>query len=172
MPGQDGDLELARRCAAGDPEAISDLVDAHGAFLIRLCGRVHPSGGEDAAAEVFLCLLEGQGVLLRAYRGESSLKAYLGAVARRIAADARKREARRMLTPLPAEGPEAPSDQGETGILDALSRLPKRDREVLGLRYLEGLPFRELARRLGVPVGTAACWTARARERLKSQFPE
>ena len=49
----------------------------------------------------------------------------------------------------------------------ALDRLPSEFREVLVLRELEGLSYKDIARVTGVPVGTVMSRIARARDRLR-----
>jgi RNA polymerase sigma-70 factor (ECF subfamily) len=52
----------------------------------------------------------------------------------------------------------------------ALAALPLADREVLYLRYLEDLSQTEVARRLGIPEGTAKVRLHRARKRLQMEL--
>jgi len=49
----------------------------------------------------------------------------------------------------------------------ALERLPTEFREVLVLRELEGMSYKEIGAVVGVPVGTVMSRLARARERLR-----
>ena len=49
----------------------------------------------------------------------------------------------------------------------ALDRLPTEFREVLVLRELEGMSYKEIGAVVGVPVGTVMSRLARARERLR-----
>ena len=59
-------------------------------------------------------------------------------------------------------------DESERVNLDAaLDRLPQEFREVLVLRELQELSYKEIARVTGVPVGTVMSRLARARERLR-----
>jgi RNA polymerase sigma-70 factor (ECF subfamily) len=59
-------------------------------------------------------------------------------------------------------------DESERGSLAAaLDRLPREFREVLVLRELEEMSYKEIARVTGVPVGTVMSRLARARERLR-----
>jgi RNA polymerase sigma-70 factor (ECF subfamily) len=51
---------------------------------------------------------------------------------------------------------------------DALDRLGERDREVLVLRHLEGLPVREIAAVLGISEGAVKVRHVRALERLRN----
>ena len=48
----------------------------------------------------------------------------------------------------------------------AIDELPTREREVARLAYVEGLSHREIAARLGVPIGTVKSRTARTQARL------
>lgn len=49
----------------------------------------------------------------------------------------------------------------------AISALPARFREVLVLRELEGLPYKEIADVTGVPIGTVMSRLSRARDRCR-----
>ena len=169
------DLALARRCAAGEPEAVTRLVETYGPFLAGVLRRVWKEGEtEDLVAEVFLRLFEGKGALLAAYRGEASLRTYLALIARRVGLDALRRARVRGRGRIPLddlEDRQAP-EEPDPGMPGLLARLPERDRRVLTLRYLDGLSYRDLAKALGAPPGSAAGWVARARERLKSLWLE
>ena len=59
---------------------------------------------------------------------------------------------------------------GETGLTEALSRLPARYREVLLLRYDDGVRTRDIARLLGLKMDTAQKLIWRAREALKREL--
>ncbi|HEY2374549.1 MAG TPA: sigma-70 family RNA polymerase sigma factor [Gemmatimonadaceae bacterium] len=59
-------------------------------------------------------------------------------------------------------------DDSDRGSLEAvLGRLPAQFREVLVLRELDELSYKDIARVTGVPVGTVMSRLARARERLR-----
>jgi len=49
----------------------------------------------------------------------------------------------------------------------ALSELPVRFREILVLRELEGLSYKEIADIMGVPMGTVMSTLSRARDRFR-----
>jgi RNA polymerase sigma-70 factor, ECF subfamily len=53
---------------------------------------------------------------------------------------------------------------------NALEKLPREFREVLVLRELEGMSYREIADLAGIPVGTVMSRLARGRERLQQQL--
>jgi RNA polymerase sigma-70 factor, ECF subfamily len=52
----------------------------------------------------------------------------------------------------------------------ALEKLPANFREVLVLREIEGLSYKEIAYVVGIPVGTVMSGLARARERLRQSL--
>jgi RNA polymerase sigma-70 factor, ECF subfamily len=52
-------------------------------------------------------------------------------------------------------------------IEQALARLPYESREVVVLRELEGLSYKEIAEAINAPIGTVMSRLARARERLR-----
>ena len=64
--------------------------------------------------------------------------------------------------------PEAQLIQQQTveQVRRALETLPADFREVLVLRELEGLSYKEIAAVVGIPIGTVMSRLARARERL------
>ena len=66
--------------------------------------------------------------------------------------------------------PETSSEQNAQKLLvrEALERLPPEFREVMVMRELEQLSYKEIATVLGIPVGTVMSRLARARKRLKA----
>jgi RNA polymerase sigma-70 factor (ECF subfamily) len=71
-----------------------------------------------------------------------------------------------------AAPPEAPLQQQEDRELlgQALAELPPEFREVIVLRELEGLSYKEIAAVTGSPIGTVMSRLARARERLEQSL--
>lgn len=59
-----------------------------------------------------------------------------------------------------------------TSIQRALAALPSNDREVLILREVQGLSYDEIARSLGVPIGTVMSRLSRARRRMQALLPQ
>ena len=55
---------------------------------------------------------------------------------------------------------------------EALSALPVRSREILVLREIEGLCYKEIAEVVGVPIGTVMSRLARARDRFRHAVGE
>lgn len=78
----------------------------------------------------------------------------------------RRRLARRR--PVPA--PEVATDLVYNHLLDAIARLPLRQRAVVVLRYEAGLDEAEIAATLGIPAGTVKSRLARAKDRLREEI--
>src|SRR4029077_17899703 len=69
-----------------------------------------------------------------------------------------------------APGPDAQAQAGERRSLvrHALAELPLEFREVLVLRELEGLSYKEISEVAGVPIGTVMSRLARGRDRMQA----
>lgn len=132
-----------------------------------------------------------QEAILRAFRGfdalrGSDVKAWLLTIVRNCHFTALKQEQRRGLVPLPEEhdaqdghaliastpDPESASIQrDEQHTLERLiSGLPDDHREVLILREIEDMDYRDIAAVTNVPLGTVMSRLARARSALKKQW--
>jgi RNA polymerase sigma-70 factor (ECF subfamily) len=81
-------------------------------------------------------------------------------------------ELKETISPDHRQGPERLAESAELGRLieNALAELPVRDRSVLILREVEGLPYAEIARMLDVPLGTLKARLHRAREQLRAKL--
>jgi RNA polymerase sigma-70 factor (ECF subfamily) len=132
-----------------------------------------------------------QEAYLRAFRGFDSLrgsdvKAWLLTIVRNCHATALTEQRRRAAEPLREEHEERPGylprsnapdperatiEQDEQRTFDRLiAALPEEHREVLLLRELEELTYREIAVVTGVPIGTVMSRLARARAALREQW--
>ena len=68
-----------------------------------------------------------------------------------------------------AADPETLMLQSQTAAVidEAMDQLPQRSRELLVLRELEGLSYREMADAIGVPIGTVMSGLSRARQAFR-----
>lgn len=125
-----------------------------------------------------------------ALRPGQALRPWLLGIARHVALDALRAEYRRRERhaapgganeeePLarvadPGVGPETlASDRQRFRRLEAaLEHLPAQQREALLLFHGEELGYREIAERLGVPVGTVGTWVLRGRQGLLAALAE
>jgi RNA polymerase sigma factor (sigma-70 family) len=132
-----------------------------------------------------------QEAILRAFRGfdalrGSDVKAWLLAIVRNCHLTAVKQQQRRAFVPLPEEqdtqddppmiattpDPESSSiRRDEERTLDRLmSALPEEHREVLVLREIEEMDYREIASVTNIPIGTVMSRLARARAALNARW--
>jgi RNA polymerase sigma-70 factor (sigma-E family) len=78
-------------------------------------------------------------------------------------------EARHLVASRPQEQqPDVAAD--DLVLWQAIQRLPARQRAAVVLRYYLDLPEAEVARQLGVPVGTVKSWTHRGLARLRDRL--
>ncbi len=164
-----GDVDLARRCAQGDREALETLVDDHyGAvlnFVHRMTGRRDEA--HDITQEVFVKALRALG----RYSGKASLRTWLFTVAANATRDSVRRRSRRpeFVADLPelsvVEDVADPSDEAQpdrrilgsvrTSVLQrALLGLPEAHRTAVILRFYHGLSLQEIADVCGCSIGT------------------
>jgi RNA polymerase sigma-70 factor (ECF subfamily) len=133
-----------------------------------------------------------QDALLRAYRAFDSfrgdnVKPWLLSIVRNCFLTAARQTRHTRNVPLPADGevgsddpalvvdtpdPEAAAIRAEEGrrLADVVARLPQEFREVLVLREMEDLSYREIAQITGSPIGTVMSRLARARGMLKEKW--
>jgi RNA polymerase sigma-70 factor (ECF subfamily) len=157
------DRELARRLAAGDAQAVNDLIAAYGqrmyAYALRLTG--DSARAEDVVQESLLAAWHGA----KRFRGSGSLIAWLLGIVHYRAMDSFKKAGPTMEdqlvednTVLAAGGPlledlTARSEQRRL-LRAGLMRLSPEHRAVLELVFYQGLSLQETAEVCGVPLDT------------------
>jgi RNA polymerase sigma-70 factor (ECF subfamily) len=115
------------------------------------------------------------------YDGKASFKTWLFAVIRRTAADERRRQMLRRLSldrrqvrpsPVAAERPDEVVYRAELQRLvrEALTRLPRRQREVLQLVFYHDLSLAEAAKVMNVSLGSARTHYERGKKQLRRQM--
>lgn len=134
-------------------QTFETIVATHGPTVLRVCRAVvAPADADDAWSETFLSAL-------RAYPdlpADVNVQAWLVTIAHRKAIDVTRRAARRPV--LMAAAPDKvgfdEQQQGaDTELVEALRRLPPKQRHAVAYHYLGGLPYAEVADVIG---GTAA----------------
>ena len=134
--------------------------------------RLPAQEAEDVLQEVYITAYQR----FAQVRDGDSFRPWLLAIARSRCADWYRRQARRQEVPL-EETAETALVQSRMGLVeaaavrDAVERLDARDRQMLYLAYWEQLPQRDIARRLGVPLGTVKSRLHAARERFRAAYP-
>jgi RNA polymerase sigma-70 factor (ECF subfamily) len=168
------------RVDAGSPPTLEGVYRAHAAVVSRWIRLLDPAADvEDLLHEVFIVV----GRRLGSFRGDSALTTWLYALTLRVVASARRKQKLRRLLfgrfapdlaasrSAPATPEESTSRARASAILySLLDQLGERDRSMLILFELEGLPGKELAEVLGI--SEQNLWTAlhRARARLRDAY--
>jgi RNA polymerase sigma-70 factor (ECF subfamily) len=187
-PGRDADdATLVRGCLRDDPDAFRFLVERYQrevyGLTLRILGR--PEDAEDVTQETFLRAFRALG----RYDPTRPFGAWLHTIASRLCIDHHRRnrakfisltrpeegtsgEERTIELTDPADRPDEEVEKSELARrLDALvQELPPDSRAAILLRHQQDLPYDEIARVLGVPIGTIKARIHRARIMLKQKL--
>ncbi len=155
------DTELVERCRCGDERAATELVRRHAEPIARFVASL---GERQEVEEVVQDTFVRAFASLDGFRGESSLRSWLFAIARNLVRDRARGRARKFQA-VPVEEHHAVtahdaldaavSDETERRLGAALSTLSPMQREVFTLRVSEGLSYREIAAAVGSTEGAA-----------------
>jgi RNA polymerase sigma factor (sigma-70 family) len=131
-------------------------------------------GDRAAADDLVQDTLERAWSKLHLYRRGTDLRAWLFTVMHNVHVN--KVRATRATDPLEDEMPELAqrASQGDALMVRdlerSISRLPDEQRSVLLLVTLEDMSYDEVARTLGIPIGTVMSRLSRAREKLRAMM--
>lgn len=173
------DEELIARMAAGEEPALAELHARHhrAAFGIALRALADRSRAEDAVQEAFFDLWRGGAKWDPA---RAKLSTWICVLAHRRAVDIARREARRETAPEEAGSWAADSYTTEELVVlredrrdvqSALDQLTATQRTVIELAYYGGLTQVQIARRLGIPLGTVKSRVFDALSSLRDLLP-
>lgn len=153
------ELDLLARVSAGDKTAFTTLYDRHAPLVYGICRRIlgDAAQAEDVTQNIFTQLW----VKPRAFAG-GNFAAWLARVARNASLDILRSAAVRTREPeMPLDVPADSNLEDEVfervtsgAIVQALRGLPPDQREAIEQAYFLGLSYREVAQRLGAPLGT------------------
>ena len=164
------DLKYVERCRDGNPDDFQPLVQRYqGALFSFLANRLGDgSQAEEAAQESFVRAF----LSLKKLRKPESFYSWLLGIAGRVAQEQfrtlkhrqRVREAAEAMLADAADHPE------EYPLDEAIAALPETYRQVIVLRYFEGLSCLEIAARLDTPLGTVTKTLSRAYALLRQEL--
>jgi RNA polymerase sigma-70 factor (sigma-E family) len=159
-----------------DADEIMRLYTTYHARLLHVATLVAPEDGmaEDLVQEAFVRLYRGW----RRLRDPELVGAYLRTTVVNLANSRRRRLAtawkHRALPTADTASAEETALETERGrqVVDALRRLSARQRQCLVLRFYEGLTETEIARELGISVGSVRTHTSRAYVAVAARLEE
>ena len=168
------DEHYIRRCLDGHPDDYAHLVRRHeAALLAHLTRRLGDSAeAEEAAQETFVRACFALGRLKKA----GVFGAWLFGIARRVAAETRRANRRRQkelrgASTASERTADPPAEAGaDPALRRAVARLPEAQRQVILLRYYDGLKCEQVAERLNVPIGTITKTLSRAYATLREKL--
>lgn len=156
---------------AGDRVAFGRMVERHQDMVYRLCRRYLASEADDLTQETFVRAF----VERERYDARYPLAPWLATVARRLCLDRLRRKkpeagshelAVESLAHDAGAERDASAREQLARVEGALNALSEGPREAVWLYHCEGLSYADIARVLGVPIGTVMTWLHRARQRL------
>lgn len=177
----DQDLELMRRVAADEQNAVAELYDRFGSLVYRMAYQVLPTRAEaeDAVQEVFIRLWR---TAKRYDPKRAALVTWVMLISRRHLVDKLRRSQARIKASALDEGAFSGSVEPESGSLEQNERFAELRRRVAGLpdlqrtvvtrAYLGGQTLRQIGEELGIPIGTIKSALSRALVRLRERVSE
>jgi RNA polymerase sigma-70 factor (ECF subfamily) len=177
-------VELSRRAAGGDREALSALLREHAPAIFKLCHLVSGANdGRDAAQDALERIVTG----IRQFDPDrGTFRSWALTVARNVCRDRLRRRGLESAAFL-GDG-EAQVDLARAATVDpehavmvkagaarldaALAALPEGHRSALVLFHLHEASYEEIASSLDVPVGTVMTWLHRGRKRLRAALEQ
>ncbi len=177
------DAELVRRCCDGDVAAFGRLVERHQDYIynsvFHLVSDEHDA--EDLAQDVFVSAFDS----LESFEGRAKFTTWLYGIMLNTVRSYWRRTGRRTVFSLDGsqseeDGPNPELEDETDGpvrktlrreevelVREAIDGLEDDLREILVLRDLQGLSYKDLAEVLDVPIGTVKSRLYRARGELK-----
>lgn len=181
----DVDLDLMRRVAANEPEAVGELYDRFGSLVYRLAFQAMPTRAEaeDAVQEVFVRLWRTAG---RYDPKRAALVTWVMLISRRHLVDKLRRTRARIkagsldsgqqgeavASGVAGSGARLERDERYAVLLKRIDALPDLQKTVVLRAYLGGQTLRQIGEELGTPLGTIKSALSRALVRLRERASE
>lgn len=172
----EGDLELSKRCAAGDEDAWASFMRRYRSFMIDFARRIVPGAGAADVTDAVIADLWQRGKIAR-FEGRSTLRTWLGALVANAALNARRgapgsggaeppraRELARDPGPADREASALVSE----ALTQAIAGLPDDDRLLILMHYEQNLSLGECGVVLGASKSTLSRRLAAVRERIRA----
>jgi len=157
------EAEIVSGCRRGDAAARRELAVRFYDPVYRVARALvgDPHAAEDLTQDTFRGALKA----VEAFRGESGILTWLVAILRRTWMAQARRPAKVTVGPI-EDGP-APEPRERTDLSGVLAKLDEDERVLLTLFHYEERRYAEIARVLGIPVGTVKSRLHAARRKVK-----
>lgn len=161
---------LVKRCLRGEESAFGDLVNRYRQRVMQFCNRLlgQREDAEDAAQETFFRLAKHLHQWDESRAFEPWLLAIAGNRCRTAMAARRRRAVAQPFVDQPTN--DDARDQEFRQMVEelelAVARLRPNYRQAFVMFHQRHLEYQEIARRLGVPMGTVKTWVHRARREI------
>ncbi len=168
--------ELVEAALAGDIDSFGQLARRYYASMVAIAYAILADHqlAEDAAQEAFARALTN----LRKLRKPDKFAPWLAQICRNVAKDMIAAKARQINTEDSCRAPDSSGrDDNVEAVRRSIERLPFRAREVIVLRYYNGLSYEEIASVLGISKPTINGRLTRAKRKMarylkRNGFPE
>lgn len=178
----DSEKLLIEKSAGGDVEAFETLIQSYQKKVYNIALRMtkNPEDALELSQDAFLRVF----IAIKKFRGDSSFATWLYRITMNVCTDFLRKRSKTTVISIEQPGHEndqamqlADNGPGPSGVFeknqlkelvkDAMDLLPPEHRQVLILRDLLDLPYKEIAHTLNVNEGTIKSRINRARESLK-----
>ncbi|MGH8993023.1 MAG: RNA polymerase sigma factor, partial [Acidimicrobiia bacterium] len=175
--GECGDSGLVHQAQAGSTEAFAELYRRHYPAVVASCRRQGTADAEEVAQVAFLRAFER----IDRCQGEARFGAWIQVIARHVSVDVARARTRDLARPAVAVLPGTSADWPEEHALrqervetlrSVMGRLPRRQREVLYARDVEGRRPPEIAAAFGLSLGAVDSLLLRARRAAAAWLPD
>lgn len=179
MANRAAERSLVERVLQGDDSAFEGIVERHAADVAALAHRLlgWPQDVDDVVQDVFLAAYAG----LKRFRGDCRLRTWLFTITVNTCRQHQRKRIFRLRRAAIDEGcPVLCTEEGgERAAMDtetfarvrkAVRALPPKHREVVVLRYLQGLDTREICELLGINANAMQVRLSRAKQQLRESL--
>lgn len=168
------DAEVVALVLAGDRSRFQVLVDRHRGLVFRAALAVlgHAADADDVLQDTFLAAYQG----LKELKDRDNVRGWLYAIAwhtahdvlrRRIRARAVERSLEQAAEPVAPPDPAPGVQDVKQRIREGLDQLPEPLRQVILLKYVDGLSYRDISRTLDISEGAVGERLYRARKQFE-----
>ncbi|PJF23548.1 MAG: hypothetical protein CUN56_00435 [Phototrophicales bacterium] len=178
MGSELSDLQLVTRAQQGDREAFLTLYNRYlNKVYNRVRSRVPEADVEDVTQEIFLAVVRS----LASFRQESKFNTWLYTIVNRQIADYYRRSKKKgnpnpvmSLEAMRAQEPsyEHTTIDDEAALKRALNAVPEHYREIVLMRFADGLSFAEIAEELGKSLEAVKSLYRRAVQAIRDEIGE